>query len=763
MTLTQLAGLDAAKHRTPEYMPELGRKLARYTGWTQLAGLIILITMLLLRVMDPLPLSGLRLASFDFYQQLHPRPYETAPVTILDIDDASLEELGQWPWPRSRLADLVDAAETAGSTALAFDIVFAEPDRLSPGRVATDNPELPDLARRSLTEMPDNDALLAAAFARSRVVAGQTSLRRSEAPQSPTGPALQPLPHALIGGDPRPWLLTFPRAIRNLPALENAAVGQGVFSVRPDADGIYRRVPVALVVENQFRLGLAPELLRVASGGAPFAIRTNTAGVEGVVLARQLVPTDRDGTVWPWLSSPEPTRYVSAADLLAGRIPEGRMKDQLVLVGTSAIGLEDFRPTPLGISMAGVEIHAQVLENILSDSLLVRPNYAIGAELALGATLGLVLLLAAPLIPALWLSLGSVILVGGVAALSYGSFVQERLLLDATWPLLTILILFLTMSTGNYLREEQRRRRIRSAFGQYVSPELVTRLSESEDALTLGGETRELTLLFSDMRGFTEVSEAYKEDPQGLTELMNTLLTALSDPILAEGGTIDKFMGDAVMAFWNAPLSHPTPAKAACKAALAMQAGVARLNAKHETEADTRKAHAAPLRIGLGVNTGMCVVGNMGSAARFDYTALGDAVNLASRLEGQAKVYGVDIVLGDSTCRAVEGGFATLELDLIRVKGKSDPERIHALLGDATLAQTSAFEALHHAAEIMRSAFRRRDWHAAHAAADKVQASAAAAGLNLDGLAELYRARTAELQQTPPADDWDGVFTAQTK
>ncbi|WP_425093691.1 CHASE2 domain-containing protein [Tropicimonas sp. S265A] len=723
----------------------------RRVHWTRLAGAGVLLAMILLRIADPAPLERLRLGTFDLFQQSHPRVYTDAPVTIIDIDDASLAELGQWPWPRTRVADLVDAATAAGSVALAFDIVFSEPDRLSPAWIASDNRALPAVVREALASLPDNDSALAQAFERSRVIAGQASLRLEEGVAGPT--ALEPVPHALIGPDPRPWLQTYPRAVRNLEILETAAAGQGFFSVRPDSDGVYRRIPVALVVGEQFRLGLAPELLRVATGGAPFAIRTNEAGIEGVVLAQQMVPTDRDGTLWPWLTPPEPTRSLSAADVLEDRVPDGRLAGQLVLIGSSAIGLEDFRPTALGIPMSGVEIHAQVLENILTNSMLLRPNHAIGAELALGTALGLVIILAAPLIPALWLVIGAVGVLATVGGASYAAFLRERLLLDPSWPMLTALCLLMLMAGGNYLREERRRQRIRAAFGQYVSPELVSRLTDTDTPLRLGGETRELTLLFSDMRGFTAVSEEFRNDPQGLTALMNKLLTTLSEPILSEGGTIDKFLGDAVMAFWNAPLDHSSHAAAACRAALAMREGVTQLNL-----ARAEIGSAPPLRVGIGLNTGPCVVGNMGTPARFDYTAMGDAVNLASRLEAQSKAYAVDIILGDKTHAAVAGRFATVELDLIRVEGKSAPERIHALLGDAEFARTQAFRAVQTAITLFLGVYRAQDWGAALSALPEIKDTAADAGLSLDGLVALFRDRIIHLAAAPPGPDWDGAY-----
>ena len=738
------------------------RAMLRRVGPGRLAGLALLALLLLLRVADPPAVSGLRNAAFDVYQQVKPREAQPVPVTILDIDDPSIEEFGQWPWPRSRVAEMVSKVAGAGAVAIAFDIVFAEPDRLSPAQVARDNPALPDEVRARLRSLPDNDAMLARAMRQTRVITGQTSVRSARANRTDKA-AMRTVPHAILGADPRPFLPRFPDVVRNLDIIEDAAAGRGVFSVRPDPDGIYRRVPMVMLVQDTIRLGLSPELLRVATGGNAFAVRSNEAGIDGVVLGGKTIRTGPDGSVWPYLTPSLPARYVAAGDVLADRVAPGRLAGQLVLVGTSAIGLEDFRPTPLGMPMAGVEIHAQLLENILTGTLLNRPNYAVAVELVTVLVLSGLVIVLVPVIGARLIIALAVVLLGGYAGLSYYLFHDMRILIDPTWPVLGTVLTLMLMSSANYLREERQKQQIRGAFGQYVSPDLVAKLQENPEALTLGGERRELTVLFSDVRGFTTLAEGFRDDPPGLTALMNSFLTVLSRAILREGGTIDKFMGDAVMAFWNAPLDAPDHAAAACRAALAMRADVAALNARRAREAAESGGEALPIDVGIGLNTGDCVVGNMGSDTRFDYTALGDAVNLASRLEGQSKPYGLGIILGTATARAVGDRFAMLELDLLRVKGKMEPERVFGLIGDEAVRARPEFAALDAANAQMRAAYAAQDWDGAEAALDRLEAAGGPLELDLSGYAGLYRRRLVTLRADPPGEGWDGVHVATDK
>lgn len=749
---------------------------SKWVGWVRVIALMGLLFGLVIRIGDPHPLATLRNASFDLYHQSKPRDLTPMPVAIVDVDDRSIEEIGQWPWPRSYIADLVTRATAQGAVAIGFDIIFSEPDRLSPAQIAEDNPDMPgDLATR-LAQLPDNDTKLAQAFAGARVIVGQTSVRNVAGNRAEKRD-MADAAHALIGPDPMPYLMKFPDIVQNLPALEANAAGRGMFATRPDADGVYRRVPLVMSVQGQIRLGLTPELLRVATGGGPFAVRTNDAGVEGVVLARQLIPTVRDGTVWPYLTPSAQSRYVSAADLLRDRVPDGRLAGHLVLVGTSAIGLEDFRATPLGVAMAGVEIHAQVLENIMAQTLLIRPNYTIAIELVTTLVLCLLVIIFAPALSARLLISSSVLLLGGYVAVSYYLFYDKRILLDPSFPVVAVTTAVMLISTVNYLREERKRREIRSAFGQYVSPDLVDQLSRNQGSLTLGGESRQLTLLFSDVRGFTAIAEEFRDDPEALTGLMNRFLTILSNAIMEQKGTIDKFMGDAVMAFWNAPLDNHDHPRAACRAALKMITDVESFN-KERLRAQKRKrvgqkrqrtekrqpwVSVHKINVGIGINTGQCVVGNMGSDTRFDYTALGDPVNVASRLEGQSRYYGAAIILGQATAREVMNDFAVMELDVIRVVGKEVPETIYALLGDETLRQDRRFQKLWAMNKDMLAAYRSRSWDKAEALLAEVSTSLGALDISLQEYLDMYATRITDLRATPPDAGWDGVFSSTRK
>ncbi|MGC3936885.1 CHASE2 domain-containing protein [Roseobacter sp. EG26] len=748
----------------------------KWIGWVRVIAFFGLLFGLIIRIGDPQPLETLRNASFDFYHQSKPRELTQLPVAIIDVDDTSIEEIGQWPWPRTRVADMVQLATAQGAVAIAFDIVFSEPDRLSPAQIAQDNPDIPPTLLSKLTALPDNDQVLADAFAKSRVIVGQTTVR-TIAGNREEKREMAKVAHALIGPSPLPYLLAFPDIVQNLPALEANAAGRGIFNALPDPDGVYRRLPLVMSVQGQIRLGLTPELLRVATGGDPFAVRTNEAGLEGIVLARQLIPTAHDGTVWPYLTPSSRSRYVSAADLLKGRVPQGRLAGHLVLVGTSAIGLEDFRATPLGVAMAGVEVHAQVLENIMAKTLLVRPNYTIAIELVTTFILCTLVIIFAPSLSARLLISLSVVLLAGYVGTSYYLFVGKRVLLDPSFPVLATATAIILISTVNYLREERQRREIRSAFGQYVSPDLVDQLTQDRGTLSLGGESRELTLLFSDVRGFTAIAEEFRDDPEALTMLMNEFLTILSRAIMDQKGTIDKFMGDAVMAFWNAPLDNPDHARAACRAALKMIEDVHAFNAKRRREAARRrkaragqKRKSAPARrkihrikVGIGINTGQCVVGNMGSDMRFDYTALGDPVNVASRLEGQSRYYGASIILGEATARALAETFAIMELDVVRVVGKAVPETIFALFGDETLARAPLFAALCATNSAMLQAYRDRQWDQAESQLAEVSALLDKLKLNMADYVEMYSGRIADLRIAPPPGDWDGVFASTSK
>jgi adenylate cyclase len=737
---------------------------SRGVALARLAGLALLLLLLALRVADPLVVSSIRNQGFDILQRLHPRPSLKQPIAIVDIDEKSLEVVGQWPWPRSEVARLIDRLTAMGAVVIGFDVVFAEPDRLSPDRVAEDNPDLPEAVRTELLKLPSNETVLADAIRRSRVVVGETSVRIDDATLAAGDRPIPDVPYAALGGDATPFLLKFPRLVQNLPVISDAAAGRGLFTVEPDPDGIFRRIPLVMMVQDHLRLALSAEMLRIATGGQAFATRAGDAGIEGIVVGGVFVPTDGNGRVWPWFNASSRDRYVSAGTVMSGEAQAERIAGHLVIIGTSAVGLEDFRATPVAAFMPGVEIHAQIIENILTQQFLHRPAYAIGMELVATLVVGLFIIWLVPRVGASYSFIAAVSVLGLVAASVFWAFYSGRMLIDASFPGGALAAVFMVMATANYMREERQRRQIRNAFGQYLSPALVDRLADHPEQLVLGGETRELTLLFTDVRGFTTISESFKANPQGLTRLMNQFLTALSKAILDRDGTIDKYMGDAIMAFWNAPVDLPDHALRACRAGLDMVQRVEGLNTQRRKDVEQNPEKAFhEIRIGVGINSGPCVVGNMGSDMRFDYTALGDTVNLASRLEGQSKPYAVSIILGDATAAAVGGVLAVIEIDLLRVKGKNEPERIHTLLGVEEMVADPAFQQLKQANGAMLENYRARQWDAAAGALAEIPPLAQRLGADLDGYVALYASRIAYFRDNPPEESWDGVYTAVTK
>ena len=735
-------------------------RIARRFGFSRVLGLCLLLPLLALRVWDPIPLEILRLKIFDLYQVAMPREASPQPLAIVDIDEESLAEVGQWPWPRTDVARMIDSLRAAGAAAVGFDVVFAEPDRTSPGRYADFLGDVDPAVIEALRALPSNDEVFADSLRQTRLVLGQSGYHRRLEGGPP--PDLPKIPLAVIGEDPTPYLFHFPALVRNTPVLEQAAPGRAIFNLVPGRDGLVRRIPAFVVAEGQIVPSLALEMLRLATGGNAFAIKTDEAGVSAFVVGGVEVPTDRHGRIWMYYAESRRDLYVSARDLLKGRVPPERLAGRLVLIGTSAAGLFDIKATPVHDRIPGVEIHAQMLEMILSGQLLLRPHYALGAELFVLAAVGLLMIALVPVFGAALTMLLGALAAAALLLASWVLFTGEGLLIDVAYPLVGSAAVYTLLVFTNYLREEGRRQRVRSAFRQYLSPTLVDQLANDPGRLVLGGETREMTVLFSDVRGFTAISERLQDRPQELTRLMNRLLTPLTAEIMGRGGTIDKYMGDAVMAFWNAPLSDEDHAMNACDAALAMLQAVDRLNERLRREAGEGSGETMRLKVGIGINTGLCVVGNMGSEQRFDYSVLGDAVNLASRLEGQCKTYGADIILGETTASAIGPRAAYMELDLIRVKGKSEPQRIFALLGGAPAAEGSETQKTVSGIWDLLTAYRFQDWEAASRQIGALE-SRTLPHFDLAGFLALYRGRIEAFRRHPPPRNWDGVYTAETK
>ena len=732
---------------------------AQQVGLARAVCILLLFALVPLRLADPRPLQELRARTFDFFQVLRPRPQEIRPVVIVDIDEASLKAIGQWPWPRTTIADLVTHITQLGAVAIGFDIIFPEPDRMSPAIAEQSFRGIDAETRAKLDRLPSNDDALAEAIKHSRVVVGQAGAATAEV-KTAADAALQ-TGFAVRGPDARPYLVTFAGLLRNVPVIEQAAAGRGLFSINPESDGIIRRVPVIMTAQGNLVPSLSMEMLRVVTGSSAILVRVDQAGVQAVAVPGLEVPTDRNGQFWVHFNRHDPERYVSAKDILQGKVPPDRLAGKLVLIGTSAIGLLDLKTTPLDAAIPGVEVHAQILESVLSNSSLVNPNYAIGAELALAVLFGLAIIVAAPMLPASIVIVLGGCLIAGLIGLSLYLFVEHNLLIDFTYPLMSSWLIYLVLTFVNYFREQKQRRQIRSAFGYYLSPHMVEQLARSPEKLVLGGEERRMTILFSDVRGFTTISEHYKDDPQGLTRLMNRFLTPLTNAIIERSGTIDKYIGDAIMAFWNAPVDDEQQEANACEAALEMLSRAETLNGELKREAEANGGVYMPLRIGIGLNTGPCVVGNMGSDFRFNYSVLGDTVNLASRLEGRTKDYRIPVVIGSRTAEGAKEKFAVMEIDLIMVKGKKQPEAVFTVLGRSEVEADPRCKELREINAQMLGRFRKQHWDEAVELIARCRKFAN--GFDLSGLYDMYEERIELYRANPPGPGWDGVYEAETK
>jgi adenylate cyclase len=736
----------------------LRRWFKRRFGYARLLCVGLLIGLAALRFADPAPIEEFRVRTFDTFQVIEPRVKTAKPVRIVNIDERSLAKFGQWPWPRTRVADLVANLTRLGAVAIAFDIMFAEPDRLNPSAAADTLRNLDEETRTKLRALPSNDDILADAMRQSRVVLGETGLPYVVAQLDKELP-LTGL--AMLGEDPQRFMLRFPGLLRSTPVLEIAAAGRGLLTIWTERDGIVRRVPMIMQAQGLTMPSLSFEMLRVATGTDTIFIKSTEAGIASVAVKGIAVPTDRNGQLWVHFAHYDPSIYVSAADVLDGNIDQETIAGRLVLIGTSAAGLLDVKPTPISPVMPGVEIHAQVLESALTGALLSQPPWGLVLEFAAALLLGILVIWFAPKFGPVTLVAVGALFATLLIGTSWYFYTRHRLLIDATYPLLSTTSIYLTLIFSGFAREQAQRRQIRSAFGQYLSPALVEQLAQAPERLVLGGEEREMTIMFSDMRGFTSISETYKQDPQGLTELMNRFLTPLTNAILDRKGTIDKYMGDAIMAFWNAPLDDREHQINACEAALDMLEQVDLLNREREEEAQEGGHAYIPLNIGVGLNTGTCVVGNMGSDLRFDYSVFGDSVNLASRLEGQSKEYGFPIIVGSTTALAARDRFAILELDFIMVKGKTEPEVIYAIAGREDTAQSGRFQRLRNLTIEMLACYRSRDWEGALAAIERGRRTDEAHTLEL--LYNLYETRIRGFQKNPPPEDWNGAYALLTK
>lgn len=743
-----------------------------------LVALLVLLNALMLRAADPPSLARLRDFAFDSYQRIKPRvPPPDVPVRIVDIDEAALAEYGQWPWPRTVLAQLVDKLAEKGAAAIAFDVVFAEPDRTSLATIVRELPvdEKSRQLRRLTASIPDNDEVFAESISRASVVTGfafdsrgtKKPPRREFGFAHNTGESSVKNVADLI----RQFIIEQPGAVPTIDILEKAGKGNGGVTTEVET-AIVRHIPMlyrlAGLRPEDLYPALSIEAIRVAQGASTYLVRWSGAqglesfgartGIGSMRVGQVNVDTDALGRVVLYDSGHMPSRFVSAKDVLKGTVPDDKIDGNVIFVGTSAVGLKDLRNTPIQDSIPGVEIHAQIDEQILSQVFLGRPDYADGAEFLYLAAIGLAFVLLLPRLSAGTMAIVAVGFIGVGVAVPWFAFSEALMLFDPIYPPATLAAIYVSGSALSFMRAERDRREIRGAFSHYLSPDMVEEIARNPKLLELGGEQRELTVMFTDVRGFTTISEQF--DPQGLTRFMNRFLTPMTDLIMANKGTIDKYMGDAIMAFWNAPISVEGHARHGCQAALAMRARLLELNDAWKAEAEAEGRKHIPVNIGIGLNSGVASVGNFGSDQRLTYSCLGDSVNLASRLESQCKAYGVGIIIGENTCQQVPD-LATLELDIITVKGKTEPERIYTLLGDKTMAESPAVLKLVDRQSTFLVLYRTGAFAEALDMIDECVEAAQAAGWT-QAYYQMMRERVDSLIDDSPVD-WTGVYVAKEK
>lgn len=674
--------------------------------WTALLTLALVVG---IRIADPTFVESVRLRYFDTL--VTSQPANDVPVHTVNIDEATLDKLGQFPFPRDMYADIIKELYKREAGLVVFNVLMPEKDRFG------------------------KDAVLGETLKKHSVILptlGSTKQKNTS----------HGSPAQVVGADPAGMVVEYPGLISNVEPQESLAAGVGVVNTFPEIDGVVRRMPLVILSQEQLHPALALETLRVAAKDPRFQVKIGDMGVEAVRVPKfGKIPTDELGRVWiDWSASPKEHSYTDLPKSFNGEI---------VIVGLSAAGLAN----PIATAKGEVWPHylqGAVIGTMMTQSNIQRPGYADQVEIISIILAGLLLLF---LTRWTYVGLGATIIIsiGGYFASMY-AYSSYLYLFDTTAFITGVVLIALHAYGVKFVSEFLQKQQIKKQFGSYLSPDLVAKLVKDPSLLRLGGTEQDLTIQFSDVRGFTSISEHYGKDVQGLTKIMNRYMTVVTKVILENDGTLDKYIGDATMSFWNAPLDNTKHAKDSVKAALEM------LNAVKIFNEEIAEEGVPPFGLGIGCNTGIVVVGNMGGEQRFDYTCLGDAVNLASRLEGQSKNYGVLIVLGPVTAERCSDVYQTLELDCIAVKGKKEGVNIFTALGRIDELNTPANDIQMHNA--MLALYRQQKFDTAIKFCGDLKGRFNG---TMDHYYELWIERCEEMKSANLPEDWDGVFRATSK
>ncbi len=672
---------------------------------------------------NPWAVQTAKLKGFD-YQLQSEQTYQDENLVYLTLGEASIEKNGQWPWPRDKIAELILELRQNGAGVIVMPILFSEPDRFGKDF--------------EFVSMLQNNGV---------VIAQTGSIQKSEK-GVPSGVSM-------VGGnkDAANNLFTYPGMLGPIEEVANTADGVGVISTAPEVDGVVRRVPLLINVQGDLYPNIAIETLRVMMGVPSYQMKTTPYGihsvrVKGFPINRGIIETDARGRLFLRWNTEIPVVNYTKDNLssIAGKT---------VIIGLTAEGLGNPVGTPIGEKYPH-EIIGSTLSTIILGETVERPMWADLYELVAIFVLGLIIVAVVAFAP-YWLSAVFIVGVAGGIMYGVGYMFETRLwLIDATMPITMLTLVSLHSLFNRFVKEFMLKQQIKKQFEHYLAPAMVKKLQKNPNLLTLGGDTRELTLLFCDIRGFTPISEQFKTNPQELTKLINRFLTPMTDIIMKNEGTIDKYMGDCIMAFWNAPLTVEKQTDKAVETSLQMLRDLKVLNT------ELAKEDLLPINIGIGLNTGDVVVGNMGSDQRFDYSCLGDAVNLAARLEGQTKGYGVKILFGQETAKGLSDRYTVLELDDIAVKGKTEPVKIYTVLDPEEIGYDviPALEQYVNLHSKLRENYKKQDWKFCTDAISELRGKFAG---TLDSYYDILTDRIEDYKKNPPPRDWDGVYVATTK
>lgn len=671
---------------------------------------ITLLLVLVVRVTDPSFIESVRLRYFD--QLITSQQSKDIPVNVVNIDEQSLDQYGQFPFPRDIYAEIIEELYKREAGLVVFNVLMPEKDRFKKDRV--------------LEEFMNQRAVILPTL-------GHTKQKNTSRDHSAT----------VVGQDPKDRVVEFPGLIANINGLESAAAGVGIVNTFPEIDGVVRRTPLVIMSQGQLYPSLTLETLRVAAGDRAFQIKIGDEGVEALRVPKfGKITTDSLSRIWiDW--SQQPKQYSLA------QLPKS-FNGEIVIVGVSAAGLVNPIATARG-EVWPQDVQAAVLGTVLSGTSIQRPEWVEHGEIVAILVAGFLVIFLGrwtyAFIPVL-------AVLGSAHFIVLHLYTQYHYLIDITWFVCGVGLVYAHAYTVKFVSEFLQKQQIRKQFQSYLSPDLVAKLVKDPSLLKLGGEEKELSIMFTDVRGFTSISEHYGKDVQGLTKIMNRYMTAMTQKILENDGTLDKYIGDAQMAFWNAPLDETQHCKDAVKAALEMLKDLRNFNE------EISKEGIPAFGMGLGINTGVVVVGNMGSEQRFDYTCLGDAVNLASRLEGQSKNYGVDIVLGPVTAERLGDTYFTLQLDRIAVKGKKQGVDIYTVFYNPKLRDVANWERHKKIHNNMLACYRDKNWDLA---ASLIPSLKGAFEGGLDHYYDIWSERIEEMRIKNLPEDWDGTYYATSK